>query len=99
MSIASEYAHPVEAFFSNVVPAVVGYKLMTTQVHMATVAIWISLRVLESVEGHSGFEFPFSPFRLLPFHGSSTLHNYHHSHNVGNYGSLLNIWDTICNTN
>ena len=99
MSIASEYAHPIEALFSNILPAVAGYKALTSQVHMATVAMWISLRVLESVEGHSGYEFPFSPFRVFPFSGSSTFHNYHHSHNIGNYGSLFNFWDTICGTN
>jgi sterol desaturase/sphingolipid hydroxylase (fatty acid hydroxylase superfamily) len=26
-----------------------------------------------------GYEFPWSPYRLLPFSGSSTAHDYHHS--------------------
>ena len=35
----------------------------------------------------SGFEFPWSPFRLLPFSASATYHDYHHSHNRGNFSS------------
>ena len=31
--------------------------------------------------------------------GSSIYHNFHHSHNVGNYGSFFTIWDTLCGTN
>lgn len=38
-------------------------------------------------------------FSLSLFLGSATHHDYHHSHNIGNYGSFFIIWDTIMGTN
>merc|ERR1711974_112076 len=54
---------------------------------------------METCDGHCGYEFSWSPFRLLPLSGSSTYHNFHHRINVGNYGSFFTIWDTLCGTN
>jgi sterol desaturase/sphingolipid hydroxylase (fatty acid hydroxylase superfamily) len=56
------------------------------------------LRVVETVDAHSGFRFPFSPFSLLPFQGGSERHFFHHSHNVGSFGSFFNYWDRITGT-
>lgn len=67
--------------------------------HYATFMIWLTIRSLESHDGHSGYEFPWSPFRMIPFGADATYHNYHHSRNVGNYSSTMTIWDTILNTN
>ena len=81
--------------------------------HMGTLIIWVILRMFETVDGHSGYEFSWSPFRLLPlsgilykilifnfnFKGSANYHSYHHTHNIGNYGSFFTIWDTIMKTN
>ena len=66
--------------------------------HYWTLWQWMILRVGETVEGHSGYEFAFSPFRLLPMSGSSTGHDFHHSHNVGNFGSFFSYWDRLCGT-
>jgi sterol desaturase/sphingolipid hydroxylase (fatty acid hydroxylase superfamily) len=38
-------------------------------------------------------------FRLLPMSGSAEYHNFHHSHNVGNYASFFTIWDTVFGSN
>jgi len=67
---------------------------------------------METADGHCGYEFSWSPYRLLPLSGmnffldfksfikgSSIYHNFHHSHNVGNYGSFFTLWDTLCGTN
>ena len=70
-------------------PSVAGIKLMGKKVHLATISMWLTLRLNESIEGHCGYEFPWSPFRLIPFSGSSEHHNYHHSVNIGNYGSIF----------
>ena len=56
-------------------------------------------RVIETTDGHGGYEIPWSPFRLLPLSGSARFHDYHHSHNLGNYGSFFSFWDTLCGTN
>lgn len=59
---------------------------------------WTLLRIGETVDGHSGYEFPWSPYRLLPYSGSSTAHDFHHSHNVGNFASFFTYWDHLCGT-
>jgi sterol desaturase/sphingolipid hydroxylase (fatty acid hydroxylase superfamily) len=50
-------------------------------------------------DGHSGYDFPFSPTKVLPYATTSVYHNYHHSMNIGNFGSTLRIWDNIFGTN
>ena len=61
--------------------------------------MWIVLRILETTDGHCGYEFSWSPYRLLPLSGSASYHNYHHTHNVGNFGSFFMIWDSMMGTN
>jgi sterol desaturase/sphingolipid hydroxylase (fatty acid hydroxylase superfamily) len=99
VSIAAEYAHPIEYAFGNVIPVFVFSKLIGSGMHLATLQFWLAMRVFETVDGHSGYEFSWSPYRLLPFSTSSEYHNYHHSHNVGNYESFFSIWDTVLGTN
>ena len=61
--------------------------------------LWVNFRVFDAHEGHSGYEFTWSPLRLLPFSSSSEFHNFHHSNYEGNYASFFNFWDTLFNTN
>lgn len=49
----------------------------------------------ESIDGHCGYDFSWSPYRLLPFSCSAESHSYHHSHNIGNFASFFTYWDTI----
>jgi sterol desaturase/sphingolipid hydroxylase (fatty acid hydroxylase superfamily) len=99
VSISAEYAHPLEFILGNLIPTNIGPKILGSQVHFITYSMWIIIRLMETVDGHSGYEFSWSPFRLLPLSGSSNYHNFHHSHNVGNYGSLFTFWDSLCGTN
>ena len=73
--------------------------LISDRVHMWTLLVWGILRHVESNDGHCGYEFPWSMFRILPFGADATYHTYHHAKNVGNYSSIMTIWDTIFNTN
>ena len=96
IGVASEYAHPLEFVLSNAIPFALGPLLCGA--HYLTVWQWTLLRIGETVDGHSGYEFPWSPYRLLPLSGSSTAHDFHHSHNVGNFASFFTYWDRICGT-
>ena len=60
--------------------------------------IYLAYRVFETCDGHSGYEFPFSPCRMIPLGGGANFHSYHHLVNVGNYGSAFIIWDLIFGT-
>jgi methylsterol monooxygenase/4-alpha-methyl-delta7-sterol-4alpha-methyl oxidase len=99
VSISSEYAHPLEFIFGNAIPYAAGSKILGSQVHIVTYIMWGIVRVMETVDGHSGYEFSWSPYRLLPLSGSSSYHNFHHLQNVGNYCSFFTLWDTLCGTN
>merc|ERR1712086_186236 len=99
IGIASQYAHPLEYFFGNLLPTVAGPLILGSNMSMVSVLGWYALRVIETTEGHSGYDFPWSPFFILPFQPVSGYHAFHHSKNVGNYSSFFSIWDTVFNSN
>jgi methylsterol monooxygenase/4-alpha-methyl-delta7-sterol-4alpha-methyl oxidase len=99
IGLAAEYAHPLEFVFGNMLPTGLGATLLGGRCHIMTWYLWIFFRILETTDGHCGYEFSWSPFRLLPLSGSANYHNFHHSSNVGNFGSFFTYWDTLCQTN
>lgn len=64
--LTSEYAHPAEILFLGfatiIGPAVTGP-------HLITLWLWMVLRVLETVEAHCGYHFPWSLSNFLPLYG------------------------------
>ena len=64
--LTSEYAHPAEilmlGFGTILGPALTGP-------HLFTLWVWVSLRVVETVEAHCGYDFPWSPSKFLPLYG------------------------------
>lgn len=102
ISIAAESTHPVEFIISNVVPFAAGPLLFGA--HCVTLYVWVIWRIGETVTNHSGYEFPWSPYALLPFTGSAVAHDLHHSigggigKNSGNFGSFFCWWDKILGT-
>ena len=99
VGIAGEYAHPLEFVFSNMLPTSVGPAILGYKCHLVTIIAWYIIRFAENLDGHSGYDFSWSPYRLIPFSGSAEYHDFHHAVNVGNYGSFFSLWDTIFGTN
>jgi len=97
--ISAEYAHPLEFLFGNLLPTSLGPVLLGKHTHLFTVLVWYIFRSGETVDGHCGYEFSWSPYRLVPFSGSAEYHDFHHTHNVGNYSSFFSLWDTVFGTN
>lgn len=68
--LTSEYAHPAEILFLGFAtifgPAITGP-------HLLTLWIWMSLRVLETVEAHCGYDFPWSLSRYLSIYGGYAI--------------------------
>jgi len=93
--ISSEYAHPVEHLFSNLVP-VAGNLLMGS--HVLVFWVWLVIRIGEIVDTHSGYEFKYSPYSMFKWQGGADRHEFHHSHNTGCFGSFTIFWDQICGT-
>ncbi len=82
-------------------PAGLGFKMLAKvyPVHIVTITIWLLLRLIESSDGHCGYDWPWGQSQLLPFSAGGNYHYYHHSQNTGNYGAILSIVDTLYNTN
>ena len=99
VAIASEYCHPLEFLFSNMLPTMLGPSILGLNCHVLTVFAWYAVRFGETLDGHSGYEFSWSPYRLIPCSGSAEYHDFHHSANIGNYSSFFCIWDTVFGTN
>ncbi|KAJ6948151.1 hypothetical protein NC651_002495 [Populus alba x Populus x berolinensis] len=91
--LTSEYAHPAEILFLGfatiVGPAITGP-------HLVTLWLWMVLRVLETVEAHCGYHFPWSLSNFLPLYGGADFHDYHHRllyTKSGNYSSTFTYMD------
>ncbi|KAE8653266.1 hypothetical protein Csa_023317 [Cucumis sativus] len=64
--LTSEYAHPAEILFLGFA-TIIGPAL--TGPHLFTLWLWMVVRVLETVEAHCGYDFPWSPSNFIPLYG------------------------------
>ncbi len=85
--LASEHTHPLEFVLGSLVPGTLGYLILGSKMHFWTLLIWTAVRIGETNDGHGGYEFPFSPYRLIPFMSPAKYHDFHHSNNQGNYAT------------
>lgn len=96
--ISSEYAHPIEYLLGNILPTNLGGLILGQRMHIIT-SILVSMMVShEAIDGHSGYEFSWSPHRLLPMSIGAEFHIFHHLKFKGNYASLFTFWDRVGNT-
>ena len=79
-------------------PSAIAALIMGDRIHCFTYFFWIAWKVLNSSEGHAGYEFPWSPMRVFPFVSGASFHDHHHSTNIGNYGSACYLWDMTMGT-
>ena len=94
--VAALYAHPVEDLLVNGVSTFLGPVLFPS--HGTVLLIYLGLRFHETTDAHSGYDFPWSPWRWLGvLHGGVRRHDWHHSHITGNYGGF-GLWDWLCGT-
>lgn len=104
--LAAEYAHPVEVMTLGI--GTVGYPIIYAwlalkfdflpELHLFTISIWISARLLQAVDAHSGYEFPWSLHHFLPFWAGAEHHDAHHQYFIGNYASSFRWFDYFLNT-
>lgn len=91
VGIAAEYAHPVEDVLASHIPTI-GFVILGN-VHMLVWFVWLSWRLLETYEAHSGYCFKRTWLsRLGLLHATAAeFHDSHHTTNKGNYGSNIGI--------
>lgn len=98
--LTAEYASPVEVMM--LAQGTVGVPLLwcvvTGDLHILTMYIWIVLRLFQAIDAHSGYDFPWSMRNIFPFWAGSDFHDVHHEKFVGNYSSSFRWWDWMMNT-
>lgn len=99
IGLAASYAHPAEELVVNFGSTLVGPLLFPC--HVVTWWVYFLVRGFETVEVHSGYDVPWSFWKLPPMnliHGGSSRHDFHHSHvNKGCYGGFV-WWDYFMGT-
>lgn len=93
--IAAEYAHPFEVLFLGT--ATLSGPLLYTP-HLFTLYVYLGLRCMQTVECHSGYNFPWSLNRWVPLYGGAFFHDHHHRIHSGNYASTFTWVDSIFGT-
>jgi methylsterol monooxygenase len=98
--LAAEYAHPIEVALLGVgtVGIPLAWAAVTGDLHMLTVYTWVGLRVLQAIDAHSGYDFPWSLHNFLPFWAGADHHDDHHRYFLGNYASSFRWWDAVLST-
>lgn len=98
ITISSVHAHPLEVVMGNAFPLLSSLMILKGRMHAISFTTWVVMRLIETKDAHSGYEFSFSMFRALPFTCGTTFHNYHHLKNIGNYATFTWLWDYIFGT-
>jgi len=99
VGLACSHEHPVESAIQlvNWYAPIGAAGWLNGELHWSTLFLYNCMRWLETVDAHSGYELPFSPFHRLPLFGGARMHDYHHRAFWGNYGASF-FWDWLCGT-
>lgn len=100
IAISALYAHPLEFVFCDSLAFLVGAVFLSyvAKIHLITLLVWHCFRILETCEVHCGYEWSWSQLSFLPWKLNVEKHDFHHSHNVGNFGSEFGFWDSLMGT-
>jgi methylsterol monooxygenase len=99
--LAAEYAHPIEILVLGM--GTVGGPLLWCwasggNMHILTMYIWITLRLFQAVDAHSGYDFPWSLNKFLPFWAGADHHDYHHQAFNNCFSTSFRYLDTMFGT-
>ncbi|KJE96882.1 C-4 methylsterol oxidase [Capsaspora owczarzaki ATCC 30864] len=92
--MVAEYAHPAETLILGV-GFFLGVLIFCN--HLILNWAWVTLRLIETIEVHSGYDI-WTPLHLLPFYGGAKFHDFHHMNFTGNYASTFTFWDKLFGT-
>lgn len=88
---AAEFANPVEVVLANQIPTV--GLLLGIGAHPLVQAVWLVLRLLQTYEVHSGYDFTDTwASRTGVLNGGCSFHDHHHTANMGNFGAEHFDW-------
>jgi methylsterol monooxygenase len=94
--MVAEYAHPLETIILGM-GFVIG--ILAFGNHIAFMWLWMFVRLLETIDVHSGYDFPYlNPLHLIPGYAGARFHDFHHKNFIGNYSSSFVWWDWLFGT-
>jgi len=98
--LAAEYAHPAEVMIlgTGTILGPLLYCFFRRDLHIVNVYIWITLRLFQAVDAHSGYDFPWSLQHILPFWSGAEHHDFHHMAFVNNFSTSFRWCDRIFGT-
>lgn len=89
--IGSMYHHPLDSIITQWTPFHLAASILG--LHVSTYLTLSILLTMIGVDEHSGYSFPFSPFRLFYGNADTDFHYFHHTHSgLGNYAAPLMDW-------
>ena len=98
--LAAEYASPIEVMLLGfgIVGCPIIWVSVTGDMHLLTMYAWIVLRLFQAIDAHSGYDFPWSLRKIIPFWAGADHHDLHHEKFIGNYASSFRWWDKMMDT-
>lgn len=98
--LAAEYASPIEIMVLGfgTVGIPICWAALTNDLHIITMYAFIVCRVMQAIDAHSGYDFPWSLHNFVPFWAGANHHDIHHERFIGNYSSSFRWWDLLCDT-
>ncbi|RHY14146.1 hypothetical protein DYB25_012525 [Aphanomyces astaci] len=93
--LTAVYTHPVEEL-ATILATLAGPLIFGS--HILCLWVWLVLRTIETIDSHSGYDFPFTLGHFFPLLSGPARHDYHHEKFDCNYGSTLAFWDWFCGT-
>lgn len=100
VGLAAEYAHPLEIMIlgQGTMGGPFLYCMFRNDLHIFTVYLWITLRLWQAVDAHSGYDFPWSLRHFIPFWAGADHHDFHHMAFVNCYSTSFRWWDHFLGT-
>jgi len=98
-ALSTTHSDPFDYFIGTVMPFAIGPAILGSQIHYLTFAYWSIWRMSEAFSNHCNYEFDWSVFRIVPISAGADYHSFHHTHNIGNYGSFMTLQDTLTDSN
>ena len=89
----AQHNHPVDFILSIGGPGLLAVSLYPC--HSMTQFQFILWTMYANLDDHCGFSFPWSPVRWFPFAAATDEHEFHHSKNIGCFGSKLDIYNRL----
>lgn len=98
--LAAEYAHPAEVFIlgTGTIMGPLLWCYFLGNLHIITVYAWITLRLFQAIDAHSGYDFPWSLQRIIPFWSGADHHDFHHMAFTNNYSTSFRWFDRAFGT-